>query len=203
MKLPPPAMAFRAPAKVAAAIGRWRALGSKIRFITYVESEHRLQHLHRCQFTPHANHSPRQRLWQIMNAMQNFSAIPIFVSLMPLLPSRSTPPPKPCDRPEQKQFDFWVGDWDLTSPGSKAGEVVHSSNTIKRILGSCIVQENFVGSCCSRPSSTTAGHKCFGLSMFLRQMETDLGGQSGQLSWISPANFKDNANDSFPGSHTS
>jgi hypothetical protein len=54
-------------------------------------------------------------------------------------------PPPPCDRPEQKQFDFWVGDWDLTSPGAKSGEVVHNSNTIKRILGSCIVQENFVG----------------------------------------------------------
>ena len=54
--------------------------------------------------------------------------------------------PQPCNRPEQKQFDFWVGDWDLTSPGSKPGDVVHNSNTIKRILGNCIVQENFVGS---------------------------------------------------------
>ena len=51
-----------------------------------------------------------------------------------------------CNRSEQKQFDFWVGDWDLTSPGSKSGEVVHSHNTIKRILDGCIVQENFVGS---------------------------------------------------------
>jgi Protein of unknown function (DUF1579) len=55
-------------------------------------------------------------------------------------------PPKRCDLPEQKQFDFWVGDWDLTTPGAKSGSVVRSSNTIKRILGGCIVQENFVGS---------------------------------------------------------
>jgi len=54
--------------------------------------------------------------------------------------------PQPCDRPEQKQFDFWVGDWNLTTPSTKSGEVIHNSNTIKRILGSCIVQENFVGS---------------------------------------------------------
>jgi len=51
-----------------------------------------------------------------------------------------------CQRPEQKQFDFWVGDWDLTSPGSKPGELLHHHNTIKRILNGCIVQESFVGS---------------------------------------------------------
>jgi hypothetical protein len=55
------------------------------------------------------------------------------------------PPQKRCDLPEQKQFDFWVGDWDLTTAGKKPGEVLHNSNTIKRILGGCIVQENFVG----------------------------------------------------------
>ena len=55
------------------------------------------------------------------------------------------PPQKRCDLAEQKQFDFWVGDWDLTTPGNKPGEVLHNRNTIKRILGGCIVQENFVG----------------------------------------------------------
>src|ERR1044071_8465182 len=60
--------------------------------------------------------------------------------------AQQAPATPPCERPEQKQFDFWVGDWDLTSPGAKSGEVVRSSNTIKRILGSCIVQENFMGS---------------------------------------------------------
>ena len=79
-----------------------------------------------------------------MNACRISLLVLIFAS--GLYAQQSTPqPPQPCDRPEQKQFDFWVGDWDLTSPGAKSGEVVHNSNTIKRILGSCIVQENFVG----------------------------------------------------------
>jgi len=60
--------------------------------------------------------------------------------------AQQTPGTPPCERPEQKQFDFWVGDWDLTSPGTKSGEVLHHHNTVKRILDSCIVQENFVGS---------------------------------------------------------
>ena len=79
-----------------------------------------------------------------MNAYKISLFVLVFGSV--LFAQQPTPqPPQPCDRPEQKQFDFWVGDWDLTSPGAKSGEVVHNSNTIKRILGGCIVQENFVG----------------------------------------------------------
>lgn len=52
-------------------------------------------------------------------------------------------PPNPCTAPQQRQLDFWVGDWDLTWPGQNAGETGHGTNSIKRILDDCIVQENF------------------------------------------------------------
>jgi hypothetical protein len=51
----------------------------------------------------------------------------------------------PCTGPQQKQFDFWVGEWDLTWPGKAQGEVAHGSNSIKRTLDGCVVQENFSG----------------------------------------------------------
>jgi hypothetical protein len=51
--------------------------------------------------------------------------------------------PKPCSEPEQKQLEFWVGEWDLTWPGNNPGETAHGTNSIKRILDGCIVQENF------------------------------------------------------------
>jgi hypothetical protein len=57
----------------------------------------------------------------------------------------NTAQPKPCSEPEQKQLDFWVGEWDLTWPGNNPGETAHGTNTIKRILDGCIVQENFSG----------------------------------------------------------
>lgn len=57
----------------------------------------------------------------------------------------TAPPPNPCAAPEQKQLDFWVGEWDLTWPGAKEGEVAHGTNTIKRVLDSCVVQESFSG----------------------------------------------------------
>ena len=62
--------------------------------------------------------------------------------------SHTGPPaaqPQSCADPKQKQLDFWVGDWDLTWPGGNQGEVARGSNTIKRIMDGCVVQENFSG----------------------------------------------------------
>jgi hypothetical protein len=53
--------------------------------------------------------------------------------------------PKACSEPEQKQLDFWVGEWDLTWPGNNAGETGHGTNSVGRILDGCIIEENFSG----------------------------------------------------------
>jgi hypothetical protein len=47
----------------------------------------------------------------------------------------------PCSAPEQSQFDFWVGDWKVTDPSGQ----VHGTNHIGKILGGCVVQENWTG----------------------------------------------------------
>jgi tetratricopeptide (TPR) repeat protein len=47
---------------------------------------------------------------------------------------------KPCNSPEYHQFDFWVGSWEVQSPqGQTLGH-----NDVNRIVGGCIVQENWV-----------------------------------------------------------
>ncbi|MEO8385623.1 MAG: hypothetical protein ABI583_10295, partial [Betaproteobacteria bacterium] len=53
----------------------------------------------------------------------------------------TTPPakPKPCTSPAYRQFDFWIGDWDVTNP---AGKLV-GTNLIKPILGGCVLHENW------------------------------------------------------------
>src|SRR5438552_1367717 len=53
--------------------------------------------------------------------------------------------PQPCSAPEQKQMDFWLGDWELTWPGNSTGDAGHGTNSINRILDGCIVEENFSG----------------------------------------------------------
>jgi hypothetical protein len=53
--------------------------------------------------------------------------------------------PNPCAASEQRQLNFWIGEWDLTWPGNKAGEVQHGTNSIRRVLDGCVVEENFSG----------------------------------------------------------
>jgi hypothetical protein len=67
----------------------------------------------------------------------------IFTCLL-VFPAASQQPTNACNQPEQKQFDFWVGEWKLTWPGPK-GEVQHGSNSIHRVLDGCVIEENFSG----------------------------------------------------------
>jgi len=47
----------------------------------------------------------------------------------------------PCSRPECRQFDFWVGEWDVHGPnGGKAG-----TNSIQPMLNRCALQEVWTG----------------------------------------------------------
>ena len=48
-----------------------------------------------------------------------------------------------CDSPEARQFDFWLGDWDLTYV--QDGRESHSRNHVTRILDGCVVLEEFTG----------------------------------------------------------
>lgn len=49
---------------------------------------------------------------------------------------------KPCATEEHNQFDFWVGDWEVFSPDGK----LVGRNSIQKILGNCVVFENWVSS---------------------------------------------------------
>lgn len=45
---------------------------------------------------------------------------------------------QPCSSPECTQFDFWLGDWDLTYNDS-----IHATNHITKEMGNCVVYEHF------------------------------------------------------------
>ena len=71
--------------------------------------------------------------------------------LLPLLASAQenpgasqSPAPAPvaaCIADEYRQFDFWIGDWDVTSNGQAAG-----TNSVHPIQNGCAIQENWQGS---------------------------------------------------------
>src|SRR3954462_5141705 len=54
-------------------------------------------------------------------------------------PAAAQPPS--CSAREYRQFDFWIGDWDVLAPdGTRAGH-----NRVEGIEGGCGLQENWTG----------------------------------------------------------
>ena len=56
-------------------------------------------------------------------------------------------PAAPCNSPEARQFDFWLGEWDLSWPAEQAGDAVGDRQTgfnrITKLFGDCVIEENF------------------------------------------------------------
>jgi len=50
--------------------------------------------------------------------------------------------PQPCSAAEFRQFDFWVGEWDLTWT-SRDGQEKHGVNRTTRMFGPCAIREEF------------------------------------------------------------
>jgi hypothetical protein len=64
--------------------------------------------------------------------LQPLHADPRFTALME--------PLKPCQAPEYRQFDFWLGDWDVESPASPGRT---SRNRISSINDGCTLREEY------------------------------------------------------------
>lgn len=47
---------------------------------------------------------------------------------------------KPCSSPAHRQFDFWLGSWNVTQAGKTAGQ-----NKIESVLNGCAVMESWKG----------------------------------------------------------
>ena len=68
--------------------------------------------------------------------------------------SAAAPPtnaPSSCSAPEHRQFDFWIGDWEVRAADGR----MLGSNRITAILGHCALQEEW----------TSAGGKVRGVSI--------------------------------------
>lgn len=57
------------------------------------------------------------------------------------LSGQTSAPSRPCTASEYRQFDFWLGEWDVQLPnGKRAG-----ANRITPILAGCAIRENWTG----------------------------------------------------------
>jgi hypothetical protein len=55
----------------------------------------------------------------------------------------TAPKAAPCTAPEYHQFDFWIGDWDGFDMDKPT--VVVARNHVDRILGGCVLREDYRG----------------------------------------------------------
>lgn len=46
---------------------------------------------------------------------------------------------RPCSAAAYRQFDFWLGQWDITEAGGPAG-----TNVVEPLLGGCAIRENYL-----------------------------------------------------------
>lgn len=82
--------------------------------------------------------------------------------------------PQPCSEEQAKQFDFWVGTWDLEWTDAK-GVKQTGTNVINKILGGCVIEENFNGG--GSPEYLGKSHSLFDAkSRMWKQTWVDSGG---------------------------
>jgi hypothetical protein len=64
-------------------------------------------------------------------------ALPLLIGLLGGAPQTASP----CASPEHRQFDFWIGEWEVTLPDGK----VAGHNRITKILDGCALKEEWTG----------------------------------------------------------
>lgn len=113
----------------------------------------------------------------------------IFLSLIPLLPSYASAEQSSgraktatsCSQPETRQFDFWIGEWDLSWGTNGKG-----TNIIRSTLDGCVVREEFDGT----PSIQLRGISVSTFnSSFAKWQQTWVDNQGNYLDFI--GEFKD------------
>ena len=65
----------------------------------------------------------------------------LLLALAFAVPAFAQSPGQPCGAPEHRQFDFWIGEWDVRNA---AGRVV-GTNTITALHKGCALMENWTG----------------------------------------------------------
>lgn len=70
--------------------------------------------------------------------MRHALCLLLLLAAAPPAAAQPGPPAPPCQGEEHRQFDFWVGDWELSW-----GEDGQGRNTVRPLYGDCGVEERF------------------------------------------------------------
>ena len=86
-----------------------------------------------------AEHRHFSRGWGYHGGMRSAALIVLLWAAAPGALQTPAVQPKPCATPEYRQFDFWIGAWEVRGP---KGTVV-GTNRIEPIENGCALQENW------------------------------------------------------------
>jgi hypothetical protein len=75
-----------------------------------------------------------------MRRLPALAASLLTVSVQALAQTPSPPPPPACTAPEHRQFDFWLGQWDVYRTGS---DQLVGRNLIEKLYDGCTIRETW------------------------------------------------------------
>ena len=67
-----------------------------------------------------------------------FAALPFAAAPSPAAAQAGAPQAPACSAPEHRQFDFWLGDWQVEVPGKPTNK-----SRITRLFGACGIREEY------------------------------------------------------------
>jgi hypothetical protein len=86
-----------------------------------------------------ANGVPAASLIEADSAFQPLASEPRFVKAMDEMKDQAAPCKNHAKRPQYREFDFWVGKWDVYGKGG----ALSGHSEVNLILGDCVVNENW------------------------------------------------------------
>ncbi len=79
---------------------------------------------------------PLEKLLAAVAALLLAAAVPVLAQ--DATPSTQAPPP-PCSDPEYRQFDFWLGEWEVRGPAGKLA----GTSSIRSEHDGCVIHERY------------------------------------------------------------
>jgi len=112
-----------------------------------------------------------------MQPFGRFATVVALVAAARVVPGQtrppSAPPPNPCaGNPDRRRFDFWIGEWEVTTPD---GHAVGSSS-VQSMAGACGLLENWTA------SNGTTGKSLNAFNPVARQWQQYRVGQGGAVT---------------------
>lgn len=74
--------------------------------------------------------------------LRTLAGLLLWAGLAPASAQTSSQPPPTCAAPEHRQFDFWIGDWDVY--GGPTGDALVGRNTITPVASGCALREHWI-----------------------------------------------------------